>query len=204
MRIAEGFRRSSTGTCVKPLNKPDEPEGVIADLLTISHSPAASRLTGVQHLPASVEEVFPFFADAWNLERITPPWLRFRILTPKPFSLMEGAILDYRLRWRGVPIRWRTCISRWNPPFEFVDEQVRGPYRLWRHRHIFEPNPRGTRMVDEVEFAGPCFPGEPWLRRSIIAPDVRRIFEFRRSVLKRWLSWRSADPAHPAIGADSG
>jgi ligand-binding SRPBCC domain-containing protein len=133
-----------------------------------------------QFFPRSREELFPFFADAFNLEQITPPWVRFRILTPPPIEMRVGALIDYSLRIRGVPVRWRTEITAWEPPFRFVDEQRRGPYRLWRHEHRFVEESRGVRMYDRVEYRAP---GGEWLRRWLVAPDIERIFRYRREVL---------------------
>lgn len=124
--------------------------------------------------------MFPFFADARNLERITPPWLRFRILTPGPIEMRVGALIDYRLRIRGVPVRWRTRIAAWEPPHRFVDEQVRGPYRRWVHEHTFEPTDGGTLCRDRVEYA---VPGGALIARLLVRPDVERIFAYRRAVL---------------------
>lgn len=126
------------------------------------------------------EGLFPFFADVHNLEKITPPWLAFKVLTPGPVSIAEGAIIDYRLHWRGIPLRWRTKISVWQPPFRFVDEQVRGPYRLWRHEHVFSERNGQTTMTDRVEYA---VPGGRLVRRLVVARDVERIFDFRRRTL---------------------
>lgn len=132
-------------------------------------------------LPRPPGEVFPFFADAHNLEAITPPFLRFAVTTPRPIDMREGTLIDYRLRLRGVPIRWRTRIAAWDPPRRFVDEQVAGPYRLWRHEHRFEPWDGGTRCTDTVEYA---VPGGPLLEgvidRLLVSRDVRAIFEFRQ------------------------
>lgn len=89
-----------------------------------------------QLLATDIEEIFAFFCDAQNLESITPPWLKFEVLTPAPIELGEGALIDYRLRVRGIPLRWQSKITHWDPPHSFVDEQLRGPYRLWIHTHI--------------------------------------------------------------------
>ena len=89
-------------------------------------------------LPRPIDEVFPFFADAHNLETLTPPWLKFHVLTPKPIAMAVGTKIDYKLRIRGLPLRWRSEITAWEPPFRFQDEQLRGPYRQWIHEHTFQ------------------------------------------------------------------
>lgn len=125
-------------------------------------------------------EVFPFFASAANLESITPPWLRFRIVEAPP-ALERGARLRYRLRIRGVPVSWLTEITEWEPPRLFADSQLRGPYRRWVHRHLFEPTGDGrTRMTDVVDFRAP---GGPLVERLLVRPDVLRIFRYRQQRL---------------------
>ena len=139
-------------------------------------------------LPRSPAEVFPFFGDATNLNLITPPWLNFEIVTPGPIEMRAGTLIDYRLRVRGVPLRWRTRINEWEPPRRFVDEQIRGPYRLWIHKHVFEPREGGTLARDFVRYAVPLdFLAHRWLVR----PDVERIFEFRSRVLQKHFSKQS-------------
>ncbi|MGI9038857.1 MAG: SRPBCC family protein [Gemmatimonadota bacterium] len=136
----------------------------------------------IQDLGAPPSEVFPFFADAFNLERITPPFLRFRVVTPAPIEMRPGALLDYRLRIHGVPIRWRTEITAWDPPRRFVDEQLHGPYRTWVHEHVFEPLDGGgrTRVSDTVRYAAI---GGRVIERLFVDRDVERIFAYRRTML---------------------
>jgi ligand-binding SRPBCC domain-containing protein len=134
-----------------------------------------------QLLPAPLVEVFPFFSEARNLERITPPWLRFRILTEGDITMAVGTLIDYRLRWRNVPIRWRTEIEAWDPPQHFVDRQIRGPYRVWRHEHWFEEHRGGTLAIDRVRYAAP---GGLVVHRVIVDRDVAAIFAHRRRALE--------------------
>jgi ligand-binding SRPBCC domain-containing protein len=137
-----------------------------------------------QWLPRSLGEVFPFFAEPLNLERITPPWLAFEVVGQAPNVMAVGARVDYRLRLRGVPFRWQSEITRWDPPRSFVDEQRRGPYRLWRHEHTFEARDGGTLVRDHVTYAVPGGPGlELLVNAVLVGPDVRRIFRYRQKVL---------------------
>lgn len=131
-------------------------------------------------LPRRRTEVFEFFADTGNLEQITPPWLHFRITTQGPIEMRAGALIDYRLRLHGLPIKWRTEITCWDPPRRFVDEQRRGPYRLWIHEHTFAEIDGGTRVVDRVTYAV-CL--GPLVQRLLVGPDLRRIFDYRKRKL---------------------
>jgi ligand-binding SRPBCC domain-containing protein len=139
------------------------------------------RLESRQHFALPPEGLFGFFADARNLERITPGWLRFEIVGAPPESIDAGTLIDYRLRWRGIPLRWRTRIDEWDPPHRFVDRQLRGPYRLWVHEHRFTAVDGGTVMEDSVDFAAP---GGRLVGRLLVRPDVERIFAHRRRVLR--------------------
>ncbi len=138
-------------------------------------------------LPRPLEEVFSFFADARNLERITPPWLHFRIVSVLPDPIEEGSRILYRLRLHGIPFSWESEITRWRPPFEFVDVQRRGPYRIWYHRHRFEPRNGGTLARDDVRYA---VPGGWFVDRFFVGKEVREIFAFRREALRRIFSNR--------------
>lgn len=126
------------------------------------------------------DEVFAFFSDPFNLEAITPPWLRFRIESMSTPTIEEGTEIHYRLRIRGVPVRWTSRITLWDPPHAFVDEQVRGPYRLWRHFHSFEPRGAETVVGDEVRYA----PLGGWFAdRLLVRRELDRIFDHRRDRL---------------------
>ena len=129
-------------------------------------------------LPRPRDEVFQFFSNAANLEALTPPWLQFQILTPD-IALRAGARITYRLRLYGIPFRWQSAISAWEPPQRFVDEQRRGPYRRWVHTHTFTDERGGTRVADAVDFEVPF----AWLAGRLVMRDVRRIFAFRTAVL---------------------
>jgi ligand-binding SRPBCC domain-containing protein len=144
-------------------------------------------LTRSQRLPGTPEEVFPFFGDARNLEAITPPWLGFRVVTPAPIAMAPGALIEYRLRLHGVPLRWRTRIAVWDPPRRFVDVQIAGPYKLWHHTHDFAPAPEGdgTLMRDTVRYALPLGPLGELARRLLVERDLDRIFDFRRDEVAR-------------------
>ncbi len=132
-------------------------------------------------VPYPLEHVFDFFSRAENLELLTPPWLSFRILTPRPIRMCEGALIDYRLRVHGIPLSWRSEITVWEPPYRFVDEQRRGPYRLWRHEHRFVDAQGGTRVDDRVDYA---VYGGSLVNRLFVAPDLERIFDYRQLRLK--------------------
>ena len=147
----------------------------------------AHRLEREQLLPGTPEEIFPFFADARNLEALTPSFLGFRILTPLPIEMREGALIDYSLSLFGVPMRWKTRISVWEPGVRFVDEQLSGPYALWRHTHSFERRGGGTLMRDVVEYREPFGPLGALAHHLFVARTVERIFDYRREAVDRLL-----------------
>lgn len=128
-------------------------------------------------VPHPREEVFDFFSRAENLEALTPPWLRFSILTPGPIAMRAGVRIRYRLRLHGVPLRWVSEITEWQPPYRFVDEQRTGPYRLWIHSHQFFEHNDGTMIRDMVRYS---VAGGTLVQKLFVAPDISRIFEFRR------------------------
>jgi len=150
--------------------------GALADLCR----DPGHELVREQWVPRRPEEVFPFFADPMNLERLTPPFLHFRVLRSSTPALGEGTAIDYRLRLHGLPVRWQSRIERWEPSRGFVDRQVRGPYRLWQHTHEFEPWHDGTIVRDRVRFALPLAPLGDLVAGALVEHDLDRIFDFRR------------------------
>lgn len=140
-------------------------------------------LTRKQTLSLPREEVFAFFADAGNLERITPPELNFQILTPQPIDIKQGALIDYKLRMRGLPLKWRTEISTWEPPFKFVDQQLTGPYRQWIHTHTFtELGPNETQIEDVVRYRLPFEPFGDAIH-FLVRRELDYIFDFRQKAV---------------------
>lgn len=140
------------------------------------------RLEREQRVEGEPDAGFEFYSLARNLERITPPWLRFRVITPEPIEIGAGTLIDYRLRLHGIPLRWRTRIERWEPGRLFVDRQVRGPYRLWHHRHEFQRVDGGMLVRDIVHYALPLGRlGE--LAQPLVARDLVRIFDHRHAAV---------------------
>jgi ligand-binding SRPBCC domain-containing protein len=131
-------------------------------------------------VPRPRADVFQFFSAAENLQRITPPWVDFRIVTPLPIEMRPGARIDYRLRVHGVPVTWRTEIAVWEPPVRFVDTQLAGPYRRWIHSHRFREVPGGTLVDDDVDFA---VPGGWPIERLFVRRDLRAIFLHRQRAI---------------------
>ena len=142
-------------------------------------------LERTQRIELPIEETFGLFCDAFNLERITPPFLNFRVVTPRPIEMREGALLEYRLRLHGIPVRWRTRISTWDPPHRFVDEQISGPYALWHHTHTFEADGGATVVRDRVRYRIGFGPLGALALRLFVRRDVERIFDYRREAMLR-------------------
>ena len=131
-------------------------------------------------LPHPRPQVFEFFSLAENLNLLTPPWLRFSILSPQPIDMKPGARIRYRIRLHGIPVNWESEITEWEPPFRFTDTQVSGPYRRWVHRHRFEETPEGTLVTDEVTYR---VLGGALVNRLFVAGQVRKIFDYRKARL---------------------
>lgn len=133
---------------------------------------------------APLAAVFEFFSNAENLERLTPKSLHFQILTPRPIVMGLGTQIDYRLRLLGVPFRWQTAITVWEPGVRFVDVQRRGPYRLWEHEHTFFEHDAGTRMRDDLRYAVPGGPLQPIITALFVRRRVQGIFAYRSQAIK--------------------
>lgn len=138
------------------------------------------RIERRQLVAAPLEEVFEFFAWARNLEELTPPWLRFSVLTPEPIQMRAGALIEYRLRVHGLPLRWVSRIEEWEFARRFVDVQIRGPYRLWHHTHEFTADPRGTLIRDSVRYELPFGALGAVAHAALVRRDLERVFDYRR------------------------
>jgi len=168
------------------------PDTSLSNLRLERHG-AVYTLTMEQWLPVPIEQLFPFYADARNLERITPSLLRFRLLTPAPVEMAVGTRIDYALRIHGVPVRWTSEITEWNPPHSFRDEQLRGPYAMWRHTHSFAERDGGTLTTDRVDYAVPGGPLGPIVHRLAVRRDVLAIFRHRAQVLAALFDGRGTE-----------
>ena len=149
------------------------------------------RLAREQLVEAPLDEVFAIYSHARNLETLTPPWLRFEVLTPEPIEMRRGTKIEYRLRLHGLPLRWDSRIEEWEPGRRFVDRQLRGPYRLWRHVHEFEARRERTLVRDTVDYALAVGPLGELAHRAHVRRDLDRIFDFRRDRVARLLGARA-------------
>ncbi|MFN7313508.1 MAG: SRPBCC family protein [Bacteroidota bacterium] len=137
-------------------------------------------------IPKPLDEVFAFFSKAENLNAITPPELQFKILTPLPIDMKPGTLIDYKIKLEGIPFKWKTVISEWQPPFKFVDEQLKGPYVKWHHTHLFKDLGNDTtEMVDRVEYLSPGWFLEPIINKLFVKKRVEAIFEYREKTLMK-------------------
>lgn len=141
---------------------------------------------------APLDTAFAFFSDAANLDRLTPTWVRFSIVTPLPVVMRAGLEIEYRICLHGVPLAWTSRIDVWDPGRRFVDRQIAGPYLWWRHEHRFETTAGGTRVIDEVEYV----PRAAWITGSVVRRDVERIFRYRQDALQHILDGPSLVERH--------
>lgn len=141
-------------------------------------------MLATQDLPRPRAEVFRFFADPANLQALTPPWLHFQVLTPEPLPRGENAVFEYRLRVRGLPLRWRTLIEAYEEGSRFVDRQIAGPYALWHHTHLFEDLPGGgTRITDRVRYRVGWGVLGRIATALLVRRDIETIFAYRKRML---------------------
>jgi ligand-binding SRPBCC domain-containing protein len=145
------------------------------------------RIERSQLIRAPLPDVFAFFSQARNLEELTPPWLRFEVLSEEPVEMRPGTLIEYRLRLHGVPLRWVSRIEDWQPGRGFVDRQLRGPFRLWHHTHEFASEPRGTIMRDSVRYALPLGPIGTLAHMAFVRRDLSHVFDYRREQIARLL-----------------
>lgn len=137
-----------------------------------------------QVVRCSIDGLFEFFSRAENLQRITPPWLNFRIRSVEPEPVRKGTIIRYSLRWRIFPIRWTTEIMAWEPPYRFIDLQLKGPYKLWHHEHRFVAEGNSTRIIDEVTYGLPLGVAGRVVHRLKVRSDVEKIFRYRKKAVE--------------------
>jgi uncharacterized protein len=158
------------------------------NVVSILSEGAHTTLHCDQWVPKPLAEVFAFFADAYNLEHITPPFLRFSVRSVTTPAVQRGTEITYRLRLHRLPISWASRIEAWEPPYRFIDVQIRGPFRLWHHRHEFTSETHGTRIRDTVQYRAPC----TWLQRtpllSWVDRDVEQIFTYRQRIIANLFS----------------
>jgi ligand-binding SRPBCC domain-containing protein len=134
-----------------------------------------------------IEIVFDFFSKAENLNLITPPHLQFKIITPLPIKISKGTIIDYSLKLYGFPFKWKTEIKEWEPPFKFVDAQLKGPYLRWVHQHTFFQDGNNTIMIDNVEYLSPGWIIEPLIHGLFVKKNVENIFDYRKTGIEKYL-----------------
>jgi uncharacterized protein len=165
--------------------KHDKLENALLDLLdpTGGRPPDTRRFEREDHVRAPLSKVFGFLCDPANLETLTPPNMALRVVTPRPVRMQRGAVIEYRLRVSGLPMRWKTLITKWEPEVEFEDAQIRGPYLLWRHRHLFIPEAGGTKVQDTIDYALGLAPLSN-LALAAVGRDLQKIFDYRRSQLQ--------------------
>lgn len=132
-----------------------------------------------------LDEVFDFFSRAENLQELTPAWMHFKILSVDPQPVQRGTLIKYSLRWRVLPIRWTTEIIEWQPPHRFVDIQLKGPYKLWRHEHAFVAEGNSTRILDEVQYQLPFGLMGRIAHALQVKGDVETIFAYRKQAVER-------------------
>lgn len=149
--------------------------------------------------PLRISRVFEAFENPYNLAIITPPWLNFQVTSDERVVMKEGAEIRYRFRWLGLPMAWKTIITEYRPPYSFVDEQARGPYPLWRHRHTFEETSEGTLVRDRVDYALPLGPLGRAAHAAVVGAQLRKIFAYRQEKMDELFGVRCRKLGAPEI-----
>ena len=148
---------------------------------------------------SSLDRTFSIFEDPNNLAKITPASLNFRVTSKEKVEMRQGAEIEYTIRWLGIPIHWKTLIREYEPPFLFVDEQAKGPYSLWRHRHTFKPTHKGVLVVDHVDYALPFGPIGELAHAMIVRRQLVEIFRFRQRELGKMLGGKTVRTVQPFV-----
>jgi ligand-binding SRPBCC domain-containing protein len=150
-------------------------------------------------IETSLPETFAFFQDPNNLSKITPPWMGFEVISKDRVEMRKGAEIEYRIRWMGLPLHWKTLISEYEPPFLFVDKQLNGPYALWRHRHTFAASPAGTIVGDHLDYALPLGVFGRVAHGLLVGRQLREIFAYRQKQLSRIFHGKTLPIHEPVI-----
>ena len=148
---------------------------------------------------SSLERTFSLFEDPYNLAKITPSSLDFQVTSKEHIQMRQGAEIEYTIRWLGLPMHWKTLIREYEPPFLFVDEQAKGPYSLWRHRHTFKPTLRGVRVADHVEYALPFGSLGRMTHALMVRRQLEAIFQFRQRELGKMLGGKTTQTIQPVV-----
>jgi ligand-binding SRPBCC domain-containing protein len=151
----------------------------------------------------TVDRTFSIFEEPYNLAKITPPWLNFKVTSRSPVQMHQGAEIEYTIRWLGIPIRWKTVIAEYCPPHHFVDEQAKGPYTLWRHRHTFEQTSEGVRIADRVDYVLPFGLLGRLVHGALIRRQLIGIFRYRQEEIAKMLGGRIKEVVEPVVTVEA-
>jgi ligand-binding SRPBCC domain-containing protein len=153
---------------------------------------AQFKFTSRHEINKPLKDIFGFFSKAENLERLTPSWLNFKILTPLPIEMKTGTLIDYQITLYGIPLKWKTEITKWDPPTCFVDTQLKGPYSVWIHEHKFEEQNGKTIMTDTVDYDIPAGIFKTLVNKMFVSRQIHSIFEYRRKIINSY--FEETDP----------
>ncbi|MGC2660629.1 MAG: SRPBCC family protein [Bryobacteraceae bacterium] len=157
------------------------------------------KLESTMLIETSLQDTFAFFEDPYNLKKITPSWMRFEVTSKDRVAMRKDAEIEYRIRWMGLPMYWKTIITEYEPPFLFVDEQAKGPYSFWRHRHNFSASEKGTKIFDHLEYALPLGVLGRLAHRVLVSRQLREIFAYRQQALSKIFDGKELTLQEPVI-----